>query len=89
MAGEDKAVGGLLVPCAGARLHVGSAAAQEARAVEAAPPPPGWKWNGSDWEYSSRYLNEPHLRAVSEPQDPSGRGGSGAVQDHTSVVSAI
>jgi hypothetical protein len=65
MSAEDKAVSGLLMLCFGARSQVGSTADEGAKALEAAPPPPGWKWNGEDWEYSSRYLNEPHLRQVS------------------------
>ena len=64
MSAEDKAVGGLLMPRFDAWVEV-EGAAERALAVVAAPPPPGWKWNGNGWEYSSRYLNEPHLRAVS------------------------
>jgi hypothetical protein len=62
---NDKAVEELRMRCFGARTRLGSAAAEGTKAVEAGPPAPGWKWNGRDWEYSSKHLNERHLRAVS------------------------
>ena len=62
---DDETGGELLVPCFSAWSECGSGAAQAAKVDEAGLPAPGWKWNGEEWEYSSRHLNEPHLQAVS------------------------
>jgi len=62
---DDETVGELLVPRFSAWSEFGSLVARGAKDIGAVPPAPGWKWNGEEWEYSSRHLNEPHLRAVS------------------------
>jgi len=61
---DDETAGELLVPSFSAWSEFGSVAVQGAKAV-VPHPAPGWKWNGEEWQYSSRYLNEPQLRAVS------------------------
>ncbi len=62
---DDETTGELLVPSFGAWSEFGSLVAEGAKAAETRPLAPGWKWNGKEWEYSSRHLNEPHLYAVS------------------------
>lgn len=66
MSAQDKAGGESSVPpWFDVRGEDGGAADEDREAVATWSPPPGWKWNGKDWEYSSRHLNERHLRPVS------------------------
>ncbi len=62
---DDEMVGELLVPRFSAWSEFGIPEAREAKEIGALHSAPGWKWNGEEWEYSSRHLNEPHLHAVS------------------------
>ena len=65
MSGEDdKAAERLLVPCLGGGSE--SAAAERRNARAARPPRPGWRWNGKEWMYSARYLDDPPVRGVQQ-----------------------
>jgi hypothetical protein len=58
----DKAAELRLLPWFGGRSE--SAATKRSSAIGARPPRPGWRWNGSEWLYSARYLNDPPVRCV-------------------------
>ena len=62
---DGEMVGELHVPHFTTWSESGILVARGVEDIGAVLPAPGWKWNGKEWEYSSRHLNEPHLRAVS------------------------
>jgi hypothetical protein len=61
---DDKTAGRLLEPRFDGRSDIERPVANlnEAVGAKARPPRPGWKWNGKEWEYSSRYLDDAPVR---------------------------
>jgi hypothetical protein len=59
---DDKAAELRLLPWFSGRSK--DAASRGSSPIGARPPSPGWRWNGKEWMYSARYLNDPPVRRV-------------------------